>query len=440
MSTIAWPEIVSAVAARREGLLERLRRVIAIDTTVPPGRNYAALVDAVEPELRGLSCRTERVVLPEAAWRAIPLPLEGERVNLVATLPAPGKPPLTVYSHMDVVPVDPGWTRDPWGAELVDGRVYGRGVADMKGTIATTLTALDAMQRLGLAPAWEITYILCTDEEIGVYAGARYLAAQGYVKPPVLCLEGGQDPVRVLGGNGAVDFTMTTVGRACHSGRNYLGVNALEAMVPIMVELLALKAEVEARRSALPLAPDPAVPRQPTHLSPMFNLDIIRAGSKSNIVPGACLLVVNRRYIPEERFEEVVAEVEAAVARGRAQSNALDVTTEVMPIYPAYHQGADHPLARRVMEALRLAHGYRADEFVATGMGGSTDMADIARAGHRRDRDGRAGAAGREPGARGGRERAAERPAGARRRAGLPLHHVGGMTAIDGRDERCAAG
>jgi succinyl-diaminopimelate desuccinylase len=375
MSTVAWPEIVAAVAAGEAALLERLRRVIAIDTTVPPGRNYAALVAAVEPEFQRLGCRTERVVLPEAAWRAIPLPLEGERVNLVATLPAPGKPPLTVYSHMDVVPVDPGWTRDPWGGELVDGRVHGRGVADMKGTIATTLTALDVMRRLGLEPAHEITYILCTDEEIGVYAGARYLAEQGYVRAPILCLEGGQDPVRVLGGNGAVDVTITTIGRACHSG----GVNALEAMVPIMAELLALKPTVEARRSALPLAPDPSVPQQPTHLSPMFNLDVIRAGSKSNIVPAECTLVVNRRYIPEERFEEVVAEIEAAVARGRARSAALEVRVEVMHIYPAYRQGADHPLARRVVEALRLAHGYRAEEFVATGMGGSTDMADLAR-------------------------------------------------------------
>jgi len=378
MPTATWSSIVTAVAAQETALLERLRRIIAINTTVPPGRTYREMVDAVEPEFQRLGCRTERVVMPEATWRAIPLPLEGERVNLVATLPASGKPPLTVYTHMDVVPVDSGWTKDPWGAELVDGRVYGRGVADMKGTLATTLTALAVLRALGVQPAWEITYVLCTDEEIGVYAGMRYLAERGYVKAPVLCLEGSQDPLRVLGGNGAVDFTITTVGRSCHSGRNYMGVNALEAMVPIMAELLALKPVAEARRSAIPMAPDPT-PHAPTHLSPMFNLDVIRAGSKSNIVPGECTLIVNRRYIPEERFEDVVAEVEAAVARGRVRSNALDVKMEVMHIYPAYRQSADHPLALQVMKALQLAHGYRPEEFVATGMGGSTDMADVAR-------------------------------------------------------------
>jgi succinyl-diaminopimelate desuccinylase len=126
------------------------------------------------------------------------------------------------------------------------------------------------------------------------------------------------------------------------------------------------------------MAPD-STPKAPSHLSPMFNLDVIRAGSKSNIVPGECTLIVNRRYIPEERFEDVVAEVEAAVARGRAKSNALDVKLDVMHIYPAYRQSVDHPLALQVMKALQLAHGYRTDEFVATGMGGSTDMADVAR-------------------------------------------------------------
>src|SRR3712207_1055197 len=144
-----WARIVAAVETQEGALLERLRRVTGIDTTVPPGRNYPALVEAVEPEFQALGLRTERVVVPEEQWRAIPLPLAGERVNLVATLPAPGRPPLTVYTHMDVVPVGPGWTHDPWGAELVDGRVYGRGTADMKGTITTMLTALAVMRELG---------------------------------------------------------------------------------------------------------------------------------------------------------------------------------------------------------------------------------------------------------------------------------------------------
>ena len=371
---IDWDAVFAAVEAKEGRLVERLRQIIRIDNCIPPGRNYGTLVDLVEPQFRQFGFATERVVIPEEQIEAIPLPLEGERVNLVATKKS-GKPPLSVYAHMDTVPIEEGWDYDPFAAEIHDGRVYGRGVADMKGTIASLLTALEVIQEQGLEPVWDVTACLCTDEEIGVYPGIWHLAKHGYVTAPMLCLEGSQDPVLRLGSNGSVDVTITVHGRSCHSGANYLGVNAIEEMVPIMVELLALKQEVEARRSALPLAPAPGAP---DHLRPMFNLDIIHAGVKSNIVPSTCMLVVNRRFIPEEKYEDVEREIREAVARGQAKSKALGVDVSFMKAYPAYYQSADHPLARKLVAILKRLHGYRDEDFIRTGSGGSTDMANVA--------------------------------------------------------------
>ncbi len=371
---IDWDEVFAAVEAKEGALLERLRRIIRVDNSIPPGRNYDTLVDLIEPELRRYGFATERVVIPEEHWRAIPLPLEGERVNLVATRKG-GRPPLSIYAHMDTVPIEEGWDYDPFGAELHDGRIYGRGVADMKGTIATLLTAAEIMHECGLEPVWDLTACICTDEEIGVYPGIWHLCKEGYVQAPMLCLEGSQDPLLRLGSNGAVDVTITVKGRSCHSGANYLGVNAIEEMVPIMVELLALKREVEARRSALPLAPAPGAP---DHLRPMFNLDIIQAGVKSNIVPATCTLVVNRRFIPEERYEDVEREIREAVARGQERSKALGIEVSFMKAYPAYRQGADHPLAQKLVHILKRVHGYADADFIRTGSGGSTDMANVA--------------------------------------------------------------
>src|SRR6185312_8730041 len=116
---------------------------------------------------------------------------------------------------------------------------------------------------------------------------------------------------------------------------NYLGVNALEEAVPVMVELLALKQQVEERRSALPLAPAPGAP---SNLRPMFNIDIITSGVKSNIVPATCTLVINRRFIPEESVEEVRAEIQEAVDRGAEKSRALGVDTLFTENYPSYYQ------------------------------------------------------------------------------------------------------
>ena len=367
-------ELMALVEAKEAALLERLKAIVGIDNCIPPGKDYDKLVDILEPQFKQYGFTTERVVIPEELIRKIPLPLEGARVNLVARK-STGKPPLTIYAHMDTVPIEEGWDYDPFGAELVAGRVYGRGVADMKGTIATLLTALEIIDEQGLELTWDPQVCLCTDEEIGVYPGVWHLAKLGYVTMPVLCMEGGQDPTIWLGSNGAVDVTITVRGRSCHSGANYLGVNAIEEMVPIMVELLALKQEVEARRSDLPLMPSPGAP---SHLSPMFNLDIIHAGVKSNIVPSSCTLVVNRRYIPEEDYAHVEAEIREALARGQANSKALGVDVEFMRTYPAArYDSVDIPLARKARHAIMLAQGYREEEFVPTGVGGSTDMANL---------------------------------------------------------------
>ena len=141
-----------------------------------------------------------------------------------------------------------------------------------------------------------------------------------------------------------------------------------------MVELLALKAQVESRRSALPLAPAPGAP---DHLRPMFNLDIIHAGVKSNIVPATCTLIVNRRFIPEERYEDVQQEIREAVDRGLEKSRALDVEVSFMKSYPAYYQSPDHPLAHKLVNIMKRLHGYGDADFVRTGSGGSTDMANV---------------------------------------------------------------
>ena len=364
----------NTVEDREPSLIDRLREIIAIDNCVPPGDNYDKVLDLVEPEFKQFGFNTTRVVIPEEKVAQIPLPLKGERVNLVARLNN-GKPPLSVYAHMDTVPIEEGWDFDPFGCEIKDGRIYGRGIADMKGAIASILTALEVMKAEGLEPAWDLNILLCTDEEVGVYPGLYHLALEGYATAPMLCLEGSQDPVLRRGSNGSMDVSITVKGRSCHSGANYLGVNALEEAVPIMVELLALKQKVEERRSKLPLAPAPGAP---SNLRPMFNLDIIHSGVKSNIVPASCNLVINRRFIPEEKLEDVKAEIQEAVDRGMEKSRALDVEVVFTQAYPSYYQSATHAGAKRLREALKLVQGYSDADFVETGSGGSTDMAFIA--------------------------------------------------------------
>ena len=368
------------VEAKLDKTLERMRRIIGINTVVPPGENYDVLVDYLEPQFQSVGFNTQRVIVPPEMVAQIPLPLNGPRVNLV-TSQGTGKPEaVTIYAHMDVVPIEEGWKHDPFGAAVDNSRIYGRGVADMKGTIASLLTALEVMHDLQLEPRYDIRCILCTDEEVGVYAGARYLAEQGYIKGHILCMEGVQDARVHLASVGDVDVTITTVGRSGHSGRNYTSINALEEMVPILNELMALKRIVEKRESSVPAVPHPLAPSK--FATPMFNLDLMQAGKKANIIPSSCMLVINRRYLPEENLDDVVGEIREAVERGRKQSRALDVKFEYYRAYPAATFDPDSVYAGRMREAFKLVQHYTDEDFVRSGGGGSTDMADIAEVCH----------------------------------------------------------
>ena len=358
---------------KTDQILARFKTVIGVNTVVPPGLNYDTLVDLLEPEFTRLGFETERVVIPDELIADIPLPLQGPRVNLVARRSI-GKEPVTIYAHMDVVPIEEGWQHDPFGAELDDGKIYGRGTADMKGSIASLLTAIEVMDEAGVEPNYDLIVCLCTDEEIGGYPGIWHLAKNGYVQGHMLCLEGGQDPQIGLASAGSVDVTITTIGKSCHSGSNYLGVNSIDAMLPIMNELATLKKDVENRESTVLGVPNEKAPSQ--YMTPMFNFAIIGAGVKSNIVPATCSLLINRRYIPEETYENVTEEILEAVERGKAKSNALDVKVDFFPVYPAMKM-EEGPHMRKMMEALQLVQGYRSDQFTGAGSSGSTDMANV---------------------------------------------------------------
>ncbi len=323
----------------RNEIMKLISVVINIDTTIPPADTYQELVDAIKPYFEELSYILEEVIVPEELIKEIPFPLNGPRVNLVATKDYGQGQDISFYAHMDVVPTPNDgkekWRFNPFKATMIkSGKIYGRGTADMKGSIACLILALQIIEKFQLTPKFNIRALICTDEEIGVWPGIRYLEEQGYVKGIVFCMEGVINPIIPVGAAGVVNVIVETLGRSCHSGMNFLGVNALEEMVPILDELIILKKEVEARESK----DIPGFPRFGTgekrNMTPMFNLDVIKSGAKANIVPDLCTLTVNRRYIPDENYEEVKQEIVDAIERGKAKSKALEVKTTYINDYP----------------------------------------------------------------------------------------------------------
>ena len=176
----------------------------------------------------------------------------GDTLNFWATR-GEGKT-LAFAGHTDVVPTGDNklWVTGPFEPTLRDGMLYGRGAADMKGTIVAALAAIRAAQRHGLALKFNPVLLLCTDEEGGLYPGVRYLAEQKLFSGHMLSFNGGAVP-RIWGGCfGSIDLKICITGRSAHSGDPVGGINAIEESLPLMNALHTLKRDVEQRASAMP--------------------------------------------------------------------------------------------------------------------------------------------------------------------------------------------
>ena len=362
-----------------EVIMELMREVININTTIPPGLHYQDVIDVLKPYFKELGVEMEEVLVPDELVKKIPLPLEGPRVNLVATKDYGQNEYISFYGHMDVVPApndgNNKWRFDPFQATMIkSGRIYGRGTSDMKGSFVPLILALQIIDKLHLTPKYNVRILACTDEEIGLWPGVRYLEEKGYVKGGVFCMEGVINPIIPIGAAGDLNIIIETIGRSCHSGMNFMGVNALEEMIPIMNELMALKKVVEERESK----DIPGFPRFTTgekrNMTPMFNLDIIRSGEKENIVPDLCTLTVNRRYIPDENYEDVKKEIEDAIERGKANSKALEVRTRYDHTYPAVKIDPTSPMTRRIKKVISIVQNVPVENIPIIGSSGSTDM------------------------------------------------------------------
>ena len=363
----------------RHQIMDIMTKLVGVDTTVPPGNTYREYVDLISPYFKKLGYSLEEVIMPDELVKQIPYPLEGPRVNLVATKDFGQKKFVCFYGHMDVVPApndgEKKWRFPPFEATMIkSGKIYGRGTSDMKGAMACLILALQIIEKLKLTPKFNIRVMNCTDEEIGTYPGVRYLEERGYVKDIIFCMEGVINPIIPVGAAGALNVNVETIGRSCHSGMNFMGVNALEEMVPILVELMKLKKIVEERESADIPGVRPSDTGERMNMSPMFNLDIIRSGEKENIVPDLCTLTINRRYIPDEKYEDVIQEIQDAIDRGKAKSKALDVKVTYKYDYPAFKNDQNSPANLRIKKVMNLVQGVSEDEIAIVGSSGSTDM------------------------------------------------------------------
>jgi len=357
-----------------ERAVDDLARMVAIDTTFPPGAGYEAFAGLMESTVAALGLDFQRVDVPEHLWRVAGGRAQGRRTNLIARRRS-DKPALGLYFHVDTVPAAPGWTTNPFHLTRDGDRLIGLGAADMKGTIAAVLLALRAADTIGLPLGYDPMLLLCTDEEGGLYPGVRYLAEQGLLEGHILNFNGAAAPRIWAGCFGLFTLLVRVHGKTVHASDARtagLSANAIEAALPILNALAALKPEIAARTSALPAPPHATHP-----LAAQLDISGAHGGQCGGQLPSLFEVLVCRRYAPEEDFQAARTEIENAVlAAAPGAAVEMVLTGHLMPT-----SDPTGPHWPRWQEALSAGFGYAPDDFAKWGATSCSDFGWVQRTG-----------------------------------------------------------
>jgi acetylornithine deacetylase len=285
------------------------------------------------------------------------IPFDG-RPNVIARWPGTGDGrSLVLNGHTDVVSPEPvsAWTRDPWGAQIVDGKMFGRGTQDMKSGVMANLFALRAIRESGVRLKGDLILQSVIEEEAG--GGGGTLAcferdkANGTLPDGFIATEPHWRDI-CIGHPGVLYFRVTVTGRAAHAGRAHQGVNAAVELAPIISMLGEWDRERAATRHFEPFErSDPAAARS-CHL----NVGVMRAGDWPSTVPGKAECEVRMSFIPGETEAEIRAEITERVAAVAARSAWLRANPPTVT-YFGWHtepwlQDEHHPFVRTFASVL----------------------------------------------------------------------------------------
>jgi succinyl-diaminopimelate desuccinylase len=297
--------IAAFLDAHREAETRFLAELVKVPSDNPPG-DCRAHAERAAKLLEELGLEVERHVVPQGRV------VEGGMIsvtNLVVRERFGDDPVIALNAHGDVVPPGLGWTADPYGAEIRDGFMYGRGVAVSKSDFATytyALLALREAERQGAGFSGTVELHFTYDEEIGGLLGPGWLLEQGISKPD-FALSAGFSYDIVTAHNGCLHLEAEIVGKSAHAAMPESGVDALEAAARVLTALYALRRDLRGKVSPLPGIGAPGL-----------TVGLISGGINTNVVPDKVTMRIDRRITPDEDAAQAEADLRALIEREAA--------------------------------------------------------------------------------------------------------------------------
>ena len=281
-----------------------LQELVRVPTDTPPGNN-APHANRTAELLHAMGLQAEKHAVPDAEVKAYGL--QSITNLIVRRAYQSGGPTIALNAHGDVVPPGEGWQHDPYGAEVVDGKMYGRATAVSKSDFSSftfALRALEAIHAQHQSPLkGQLELHFTYDEEFGGEMGPGWLLSQGLTRPDLMIAAGFSYEV-VTAHNGCLQMEVTVQGEMAHAAIPDTGTDALQGAVHILQALHRLNADYKQIRSQV---------KGITH--PYLNVGWIQGGTNTNVVPGKVVFKLDRRMIPEENPAEVEARIREVIAQ-----------------------------------------------------------------------------------------------------------------------------
>jgi succinyl-diaminopimelate desuccinylase len=373
--------VLAEVDRAAEEIVQLTTDLVRIPTINPPGEHYEDCAHFLGDFLERRAFELEYVAAEGRPEHTPRYP----RVNVIASRRGGSGPVVHLNGHIDVVPAGDGWTVDPFGGLVRDGKIFGRGVCDMKAGIAAAVFAAEAIERAGVTLPGTIEISGTVDEESGGFAGVAHLAERGRIakgRTDFVIIPEPLDVDRIcVGHRGVYWFEVTARGRIGHGSMPFLGVSAIDGMGRLLQsvrdDLMPLLAS---RRTEVPVVPAGA--RHAT-----INVNGIDGGQpvdgiQTPCVADLCRAVFDRRFLIEEGFDATRREVADLVASVAARTNGVrfDVR-DLMVVHPT-RTPDDSPVIGALDRAIQSVLGRPAALIASPGTYDHKHVARIANVPH----------------------------------------------------------
>jgi len=346
-------------------LVALLQRLVRIPTVNPPGDHYGAITALLTRELSGAGLQARRIPIPRSAaengrvpnWRTHP------RFNVIGYRATGAAKTLHFNAHYDVVPAGGRWRHaSPFEPAVEDGWIYGRGTADMKGSIASLVLALRALKATAVPPRCNIEVSFTADEETDSFLGSGWVVDHVPLRADyVVVMEGGEGRLIGCGHNGVVWLNVVVHGRPAHGSTPERGINALEKMAALVLALEDYKRRLIRRKF---LTPDGREMHPTINVGGVFAAG---AGAKINTVPAEASFSIDRRVIATETVADAERELRTFLAAAARRIPHCHITIEkVSENHPCFRDPVD-PFFAAVAASVKRVRGGRPVFHVSTG-------------------------------------------------------------------------